>query len=612
MQHLEKNRRRQLVLQKNNLQKAILLLRSNDDDDFSFFCASINATLNSLLRSVGSTAENNTRYDWMALSRASIWSEHVANTAVQTLIYGILSDLASEKSSSSAAAEALGHLTRNGDEHIIASWRKYGTNECGARDIVLAALPLKMEDNTEQIAKDEETEANQRAQVSLRAISSLIPCFEILCEDKQFCGDLAEIVLNNLPSNSEWNYCRIKVVLPILAAVVCSNNKKNQMSIFRGNKALSLRLCAFALEKTRTATTRSLAVSCLFAMIASPIASDLPTLSQILFQDSISPAILKEFQISCQSEEQPSLSYFQNAVCLAAIVGAASGCRGGDSGFVADNAVSFLLNLCCRGIVDPPFATARIHSNEEVSKKELSIIGGMAFGNMLTIQGGHSPFWKQRAASLALTDLLDTIHASHPRTTRHGESSFLLGCLIALSHFVCCIAPLPALGDDVKMEAIVDAILTGLSICTVLPTNSSPLETNGVTSFLTVGLSALLKLLSDKSMTFWTHISLEVKYTILSVLLKTIVPPQQEQWNSASGQYFCSSVVELLIDEHVPRQLVAIECLLQVLVQFPSFAKDVKTRSAILSKLAVALDSPSYAIRKASGRARNLWSLTDG
>jgi len=273
--------------------------------------------------------------------------------------------------------------------------------------------------------------------------------------------------------------------------------------------------------------------------------------------------------------------------------------------------VTFLLNLCCQGKIDPPFTDARIHSNEEVSKKELSIIGGMAFGNMLTVQGG-SPFWKQRAASLALPDLLDTIHASHPRITRHGESSFLLGCLIALSHFVCCIAPLPALGDDEKMEGIVNAILSGLSIYIAIPTDSTSLETNGVASFLTVGLSALLKLLCDKSMAFWTRMSLEVKYTILNVLLKTIVPPRQEELNSASGQVFSSSVAELLVDEHVPRQLVAIECLLQVLVQCPSCAKDVKTRSAVLSKLAVALDSPSYAIRKASGRARNLWSLTDG
>ena len=141
-----------------------------------------------------------------------------------------------------------------------------------------------------------------------------------MCDDKQFSQDLAGIVLNNLPPSSVWNECRIKVVLPILAAIVCSNNNKNQMSIFRRDKTLSLRLCAFALEKTRAATTRSLAVSCLFKIIASPIASDLPTLSQILFQDSISPAILEEFQMSCQSEEQPSLSYFQNAVCVAAIV----------------------------------------------------------------------------------------------------------------------------------------------------------------------------------------------------------------------------------------------------------------------------------------------------
>ena len=149
---------------KNNLQKAILLLRSNKKDDFPSFCASIDAVLNILLQSVCSTASNNTRYDWMALSRASIWSQHLANTAVKRLISDILSDLASKTSlSSSAAAEALGHLARNGNDHIIASWRNYGTHEGLARDIVLAALPLKVKNNTEQTTtEDEETEAKQR------------------------------------------------------------------------------------------------------------------------------------------------------------------------------------------------------------------------------------------------------------------------------------------------------------------------------------------------------------------------------------------------------------------------------------------------------------------
>lgn len=253
---------------------------------------------------------------------------------------------------------------------------------------------------------------------------------------------------------------------------------------------------------------------------------------------------------------------------------------------------------------------------QPISEKVISVVGGMAFGTMLTVHCDslRSPFWKQRAASIAVIELLNVFSAS--QKSQGSSSNFLLGCLLALSHFVCCTTPLAALGGDDQIQAIAHAISMGLSIYTAaVPSSSSgssssseDVERKGISSFQTVGLSALLKIVSIAPLSTLPPILLDSHYTVLRVLLATLTTVPRQQHQTLRGTKDCGvhSMVELE-DNQVARQLLALECFLQVSSR-TTYWKDGKIRSVIIHRLALALDSPSYAVRNAAGMVQNIWS----
>lgn len=244
-----------------------------------------------------------------------------------------------------------------------------------------------------------------------------------------------------------------------------------------------------------------------------------------------------------------------------------------------------------------------------LSESVLSIVGGMAFGTMLTLHCNslRSPFWKQRAASMAIIRLLNRIHSNEKSS--YSSSTVPLGCLIALSHFVCCTTPLAALGDDGQIRAIAHAISRGLSsYIAVVPIcrDREDIERRGISSFLTVGLSALLKIISLAPLNTLSLILVDTNYSVLSALLATLSMPKQQKgqqkpfWTADCGVY---TRIEM-DDDHVPRQLLALECFLQVSIR-TTIWKESKIRNAIIHTLSLALDSPSYAVRRAAGVIQN-------
>jgi len=152
------------------------------------------------------------------------------------------------------------------------------------------------------------------------------------------------------------------------------------------------------------------------------------------------------------------------------------------------------------------------------------------------------------------------------------------------------------------VRCVADSIWIGLSIynqkCAVLADSASVLLQKGVSCFLAVGLSALLKLLSTASTASLAQFA--VSKHRLEVLLMIVALETTRRAHMTNPS---------MADE-VPRQVLALQCLLQVAVRFSTVKRDSHIRSAVLSKLAVAIDSPSYAVRKVAVRVRNIWSVT--
>lgn len=285
-----------------------------------------------------------------------------------------------------------------------------------------------------------------------------------------------------------------------------------------------------------------------------------------------------------------------------------------------DRVTEFLVDLCCDGRPTLPFYSmtmpttiARDAVSDEgqqiLSESVVSIVGGMAFGTMLTLHCNslRSPFWKQRAASMAVIRLLNTIHSNEK--SLYASCRVPLGCLIALSHFVCCTTPLAALGDDDRIRAIAHAISRGVSsYIAVIPECKAgeDIERRGISAFLTVGVSALLKIITLAPLNALSTILLDANYSVLRALLATLSTPKQQKeqqkpfWTEDSG---VRTRIEM-DDDLVPRQLLALECFLQVSIR-TTIWKESKFRNAIIHTLSLALDSPSYAVRRAAGAIQN-------
>ena len=163
-----------------------------------------------------------------------------------------------------------------------------------------------------------------QAQHGLNTLSTLIPCFALLSMDKDFCRNIVNILTPNFPPRSVWDDCRIKVILPVLAAIYCDGSP---LSIFRDDEAeccgalirLLPYLCAYSLGSEKYGTTRSAATSCLFSMLSDTTDSHLRQReppAQGLLRDSLSPSIFK----ASQSETESTLEHFYDAVNLVAFV----------------------------------------------------------------------------------------------------------------------------------------------------------------------------------------------------------------------------------------------------------------------------------------------------
>jgi len=462
----------------------------------------------------------------------------------------------------------------------------------------------------------------------MQIIRSLIPAIELLTDNEKFCQDFVNFFMDN---NGEEG--KVKVLLPVLASLACCSSNTCLPSIVltrEDSMQLLLCLCDRIVKKSSfrstSASTQRSAISCMFSILVSEsFINDQPSTVQVLLQESISPSIWQAFH---QSKGEVDMStqeeWFYNAVCLAAVMGAASAFQGRrDTAVVLDRVTEFLLDLCCDGRLHPPYysipmltMTARDNvssgGQQPLREEVISIVGGMAFGTMLTLHCNslRSPFWKQRAASMAIIRLLNTVQSNEK--SFYLSSSVPLGCLIALSHFVCCTTPLAALGDDSRIRAIALAISRGLSssIAVVFSCRcSEDIERRGISSFLTVGLSALLKIISLVPLNTLSPILMDANYSVLRSLLAIISTPkhqkrqQQPFWTDDCGVH---TGIEM-DDVHVPRQLLALECFLQVSVR-TTYWNDGKICDVIIHTLSLALDSPSYAVRRAAGAIQNVWS----
>jgi hypothetical protein len=128
-----------------------------------------------------------------------------------------------------------------------------------------------------------------------------------------------------------------------------------------------------------------------------------------------------------------------------------------------------------------------------------------------------------------------------------------------------------------------------------------------------VGLSALLKIISLAPLNILSPILMDANYSVLRALLTIVSTPkhqkrQQQQQQHPFWTEDCGVPTGIeMEDVHVPRILLALECFLQVSIR-TTYWSDGKIRDAIIHTLSLALDSPSYAVRRAAGAIQNVWS----
>lgn len=160
--------------------------------------------------------------------------------------------------------------------------------------------------------------------MSLKILSPLTPCFELLGDNIIFCRDIVSVVVDDIANG--W---KVKVLLPVLATLTCCRNNSCLPSIFTGQDDmihLSLYLCDLILNKNCPAAsasiTRRAAISCLFSILVSNASKDdHPPIPQVLLQETISPSIWKALhQSGGEVNMSTRVECFYDAVCLAAVM----------------------------------------------------------------------------------------------------------------------------------------------------------------------------------------------------------------------------------------------------------------------------------------------------
>jgi hypothetical protein len=175
-------------------------------------------------------------------------------------------------------------------------------------------------------------------------------------------------------------------------------------------------------------------------------------------RDSLTP-VFKNFIINGGKAEK--MVTFSNAIKVCAIVGGAAACRGGLSAKSADEVVTFMTDLACTGLANWGSNSTVGGGMGEVTLDRAKAMGGQGFGTMLATEGG-GPFWRQRAASIALPRILLVINEASKST----NESLIFGCLCAVGHFACTL-PLNAIGNEWAGEDkinIVGALMVGLVV----------------------------------------------------------------------------------------------------------------------------------------------------
>ncbi|GMI18701.1 hypothetical protein TrLO_g4575 [Triparma laevis f. longispina] len=315
-------------------------------------------------------------YILKALCKASKESRAVTGVVGVEVVKRVCEGLREGKE---GGVDALLFLVEEGGDNVINLFNE--TNEENEENSHLNLLEIVKSLCKINPSPEKETLRNQ---ICLSSIPNLIKVFKTVMKPSKLLDEV-EYFESVIKEDDPLNRKRLNIALPLFTASL------NTLEVGEGEPILNDKL--IELVKPLCKISRSLSYSLEVRTSASE------GLMRIVKGTSIEAEFLKEVVVEVvlglgeKGRGGDWVEKLGNDVRLLARIGGSAACKGGEGGVVGDEVVKTLTSLTCEG--------------ENLKSR---VIGGEGLGEFMRSEGG-GPFWRQRAASIALPKILENIEA---------------------------------------------------------------------------------------------------------------------------------------------------------------------------------------------------------
>jgi len=436
--------------------------------------------------------------------------------------------------------------------------------------------------------------ANDAVKLSYSILPYIMPIYNCSLPTKMQ-NEIISVVSNVLPPLDTNDSVKLCVVLPILSKVLSSNGKKVGESESDTLRSIAPYLTEYSLNMENEKSSRSSAASCLFSIVAEHQGNDSQCLALSLLCKFVSPVMMRAANQFIHKQEVSILNEFMDSIYLAALLGAAAGCRGRHSSKTADEVAKTIVLLACEGsavskMLEISAIDCRSDNPTNHHIQELQVMAASALGSVLSVDKG-GPFWKQRISHLILPIILSNINIGSSDIL-NNELNVDIGTLVCACHLMSCIS-VPALGKQ-RLNDLAELILRGF------------------VQFLQT--EKLLYEAKDSNMK--PKMIQDMKSLVLATLLKLMdIPPDVFELPIDHYKIILPSLLVSCIQSDtitdIPSHLMSLQLLMNIAklpsAEVRSFCKIHKLK--VLSALEGSIDNPAVQVRQAAASVRNVWFI---
>ncbi|GMH97901.1 hypothetical protein TrST_g4416 [Triparma strigata] len=342
-----------------------------------------------------------------AISKACGNSRGVTRVVLPEIFKKVCEGLGEAGEGGKDGSRALVELVKEGGKNVV---ENFGGGEGGEEGVELLSIVKSLC----SILPDSDLE-EKRVAAGLEAVPNLIEVFKIVVRPNAELPAIVNYFENIIKEDDALNRKRLNVSLPLFTASLTKleggggdMNEGDWTELNDALVGLVKPLCKISRNLTYCLDVRTAASEGLMRIVK----------GSTTVQASFLKEVVKEIVETLKSFKD--IETLGNDVRLLARIGAAAACKGGAEGEVADEVVRVLCGMCC---------------DSEGNDLKVRVVGGEGLGEFIRSEGG-GPFWRQRAASIALPEIMESIEAGLEGTEENSSDyQKCFGSIIAAGHF---------------------------------------------------------------------------------------------------------------------------------------------------------------------------------